>query len=45
MTWSACSVPDVTTTTISEREPSALERGREGPGVLGDPDDIVPGRR
>jgi hypothetical protein len=38
-------VPDVTTTTISERRPSALERGREVPSVLDDADDIVPGRR
>jgi hypothetical protein len=45
MTWSACSVPDVTTTTISERKPSALERGGEVPGVLDEPDDIILGRR
>jgi hypothetical protein len=45
MTWSACSVPDVTTTEISGRTPIALERGREAPTVRDDRDEIAPGRR
>jgi hypothetical protein len=45
MRWSACSVPQVTTTTTSRPNPDTLERGRDVPGVLDDPDDVVGGRR
>jgi hypothetical protein len=45
MTWSACSLPKVTTTTTSRPNPNALERGRDVPGVLDDPDDVVAGQR
>jgi hypothetical protein len=45
MTWSACSVPYVTTTRISERNPVALEWGREALRFRDDPDEIAPGRR
>jgi hypothetical protein len=42
MTWSACSLPQVTTT--SRPKPNALE-GRDVLGVLYDPDDVAAGRR
>jgi hypothetical protein len=45
MTRSACSLTDVRTTEISERNPVALERGREALTVRDDPDEIAPGRR
>jgi hypothetical protein len=45
MTRSACSLPQVTTTTTSRPKQNALERGRDVPGVLDDPDDVVPGWR
>jgi hypothetical protein len=44
MTWSACSLPQVTTTTSRPKQ-NALERGRHVPGVLVDPDDLVAGWR
>jgi hypothetical protein len=45
MTWSACSLPQVTTTMRSRPESNALERGRDVLGVLDDPEDVVAGRR